>query len=59
MKRLCMLALVLFLCPGCAKDQDQWADFWRDVNGDNMKMRNEGSMFSDAPPLRAPSHDSQ
>ena len=48
MKRLgvlmCVLCGLLF-SPGCASDGDkaQWADFWRDVRGDNMKMKSDFS----------------
>jgi hypothetical protein len=40
MKRLC-LAFCLFLGSGCASDSDkaQWDAFWKDLRGDNMKMR--------------------
>jgi len=32
---------VLFFCWGCASDSDkgQWDEFWKDLRGDNMKMR--------------------
>jgi hypothetical protein len=39
-----MLALALFFCAGCASDADkgQWDEFWKDMRGDNMKMRGFG-----------------
>jgi hypothetical protein len=45
MKRLCVLLCALFFIAGCAADgdRDQWAEFWRDVRGDNMKMRSDFS----------------
>jgi hypothetical protein len=41
MKRLGALLGMLFCLVGCASsgDQSQWDDFWKDVHGDNMKMR--------------------
>ena len=38
-------ALIVLLCAGCAADGDksQWDDFWRDLRGDNMKMRSDPS----------------
>jgi hypothetical protein len=41
MKRLGMLLAVLIFLAGCASsgDQSQWDDFWKDLRGDNMKMR--------------------
>jgi hypothetical protein len=32
---------VLFFATGCASagGKDQWADFWKDLRGDNMEMR--------------------
>jgi len=48
MRRLCLL---VFLCLGlgCAADGDngQWDEFWKDVRGDNMKMRSERSGLPD------------
>ena len=37
------LVLVLLLIPGCASadDKHQWDDFWKDLRGDNMKMRSD------------------
>jgi hypothetical protein len=42
MKRLCLLLCAVFLCLGCASDADkaQWEEVWKDMRGDNMKMRN-------------------
>jgi hypothetical protein len=47
MKRLVAPASVLFLLVGCATsgDQAQWNDFWKDVRGDNMKMRSGWSQM--------------
>jgi hypothetical protein len=41
MMRLCLLLGIILLASGCASDgaKDQWADFWKDVRGDNMQMR--------------------
>jgi hypothetical protein len=41
MRYLCVLVFVAFLGVGCAADSDkgQWDEFWKDVRGDNMKMR--------------------
>jgi hypothetical protein len=37
------LAVVLLFGLGCAADeQGQWDEFWKDVSGDNMKMRYDG-----------------
>ena len=46
MMRLCALLALLVSCAGCAGEgsQAQWDEFWKDVRGDNMKMR---SNFSD------------
>jgi hypothetical protein len=60
MKRLAVLCWVLLFCPGCASDGDkgQWAEFWKDVRGDNMQMRNSfaGPRSMDAPsePMKPP-----
>ena len=37
---ICLLALGL---AGCAGDGDkgEWGEFWKDVRGDNMKMRSD------------------
>ena len=47
MKRLGALLGVLFFLVGCASsgDQGQWDDFWKDVRGDNMKMRSGWSQM--------------
>jgi hypothetical protein len=46
------LLVTLLLSPGCASDSDkaQWAEFWKDVRGENMEM---GSHSTPAP-LKAP-----
>jgi hypothetical protein len=44
MKRLGVLFLALctlFGGLGCAGDGGKWDEFWKDVRGDNMKMRGE------------------
>ena len=44
MKYLWVLVCALsFSLAGCAGDGDkgQWSDFWKDLRGDNMKMRND------------------
>jgi hypothetical protein len=43
MKRLCVLLCALFLVSGCASDGDKgaWDEFWKDLRGDNMKMRTD------------------
>jgi hypothetical protein len=46
MKRLWLL-LLLFLLAGCASEgsKGQWDEFWKDLRGDNMKMRNDVSIM--------------
>jgi hypothetical protein len=44
MKGICVLVCaLLFSLTGCAADGDkgQWDEFWKDLRGDNMKMRND------------------
>jgi hypothetical protein len=38
-----LLCALLFGLAGCAADGDkgQWNEFWKDLRGDNMKMRND------------------
>jgi hypothetical protein len=45
MKCLWVLLCALLCCAGCASDatKGQWDEFWKDVRGDNMKMRNDFS----------------
>jgi hypothetical protein len=45
MKRLGVLLCALFLGIGCASDgnKGEWDEFWKDLRGDNMKMRNDFS----------------
>lgn len=46
MKLLCVLSwLVVLVCMGCASDSSkgQWDEFWKDVRGENMEMRNDFS----------------
>jgi hypothetical protein len=46
MKRLCLVICALCLGLGCASEgnKEQWAEFWKDVRGENMQMRGR---FSD------------
>jgi hypothetical protein len=41
MMHLFLLLSALFLGVRCASDgnKDSWADFWKDVRGDNMEMK--------------------
>jgi hypothetical protein len=41
MKRLCLLLGLVLFGAGCSSDANkgQWADFWRDLRGDNQQMR--------------------
>jgi len=45
MQRVCLLLLFCALCflPGCASGggKGEWDDFWKDLRGDNMRMRND------------------
>jgi hypothetical protein len=45
MRRLCILLCALFFFAGCASDGEKgsWDEFWKDLRGDNMKMRNNFS----------------
>jgi hypothetical protein len=46
MKRLRVLLCALLLASlGCASEgsRGQWDEFWKDLRGDNMKMRNDFS----------------
>jgi hypothetical protein len=38
-----LLCTLLFGLLGCAGDgaKGEWAEFWKDARGDNMKMRND------------------
>jgi hypothetical protein len=44
MRCLCVLVCVL-VCSGCMADGDKgsWDEFWKDLRGDNMKMRSDFS----------------
>ncbi|MFO0965603.1 MAG: hypothetical protein U0793_08475 [Gemmataceae bacterium] len=33
--------LFLLLLAGCSTDKSQWDGFWKDLRGDNMKMRGD------------------
>jgi hypothetical protein len=45
MKALCVLFCAVLFSLGCASDADkaQWNEVWKDLRGDNMKMRNNFS----------------
>lgn len=44
MKRLCVLLCALLVAAaGCASDTGEWDEFWKDLRGDNMKMRSDFS----------------
>jgi hypothetical protein len=53
MKRLCVLLCAVFLGLGCSSDADkaQWEEVWKDLRGDNMKMKHNfpGTKDEDAP----------
>jgi hypothetical protein len=60
MRHRCAFAVVLLLGLGCAGgDKGQWDEFWKDVRGDNMKMRSDpwGKEETVSPPAPARSHD--
>ncbi len=46
MKRWVLICALLFALGGCATEgsRGQWDEFWRDLRGDNMKMRNDISV---------------
>jgi hypothetical protein len=55
MRRLCVLALAVCFGAGCAAEGDrgQWDEFWKDLRGDNMRMRyDRDALMGDGP--RAP-----
>jgi len=54
MKRLGVLLCALLFASGCASD-GCWDEFWKDLRGDNMKMRGFGGGTSDAEERLAPS----
>jgi hypothetical protein len=45
MRRICLFALAMCLALGCASQSDkaQWDAAWKDLRGDNMKMRSDFS----------------
>jgi hypothetical protein len=45
MTRLCVLVFIVFCCAGCAGEgqKSQWDEVWKDMRGDNMKMRGFGT----------------
>jgi len=57
MKCLCVLLCALACCAGCNSDgdKDPWAEFRKDLRGDNMQMRNDFSRLNDAdgPPVQS------
>jgi hypothetical protein len=57
--RLGVLFCALLFCLGCSAggQRGQWDDFWKDLRGDNMKMRSDfgGTSLGEGPSLR--SHD--
>jgi hypothetical protein len=54
MRQLGVLAGILCFCAGCASDADkaQWNEVWKDLRGDNMRMRSD---FSGSTPVPEPS----
>jgi hypothetical protein len=54
MRHLALFACVLFLCVGCAAD-DQWGEALKDLRGDNMQMHSAGSGISGT--MHPPSQD--
>ncbi|MBI3407932.1 MAG: hypothetical protein HY040_06195 [Planctomycetes bacterium] len=60
MGRLCVLLCALLFFQGCASEGNagKWDEFWRDLRGDNMKIRNEsqqsgGEGGDGRPPFRS------
>jgi hypothetical protein len=45
MRYMCLLVCALLMCAGCASDSNKgaWDEFWKDLRGDNMKMRSDFS----------------
>jgi hypothetical protein len=43
MKRLAVLLCALLFSLGCSSEggSGQWDDFWKDLRGDNMKMKSD------------------
>lgn len=39
MKWLILLLGALLCGAGCASDKGEWAEFWKDVKGENMEMQ--------------------
>ena len=46
MKLRGILFLLLLSCAGCASngEKSMWDEFWKDLRGDNMKMRGDFDM---------------
>ncbi len=59
MKRLRVLLCALCCALGCASEgsKGQWDEFWKDVRGDNMRMRNDLSARPSDQPMKKPSDD--
>jgi hypothetical protein len=45
MRRLCVFAFALLVGLGCASEdtKKQWQEAWKDLRGDNMEMKSDGS----------------
>jgi hypothetical protein len=43
MQRLRLLLCAMVLCAGCATEgqKGQWEEVWKDLRGDNMRMRSD------------------
>lgn len=52
MKPFALVSCALLLCAGCASDgnKGQWDEFWKDLRGDNMKMRSDPTRGPDSSP---------
>jgi hypothetical protein len=60
MRRLGVLLCALCFGFGCASDSDkEWAEFWKDVRGENMQMKydNLGRQGVSDPPTPTKSRD--
>jgi hypothetical protein len=45
-----VLVLALLVCVGCASpgEKSEWDEFWKDLRGDNLKMRADRDRPDDA-----------